>query len=154
MPTRYYRGKDGTLLVSRTRPLPPPDTYSSSGGSILSTAPDLARWLLMIRNGGRVGEKVFLAPETVADMLAKSPGSRNARGGLFIRKKDASGKAIVIGHTGSSGTNCWIDFEHDLIGIMLTQTRGKDITPFRIKLEKQVTECVSEPGAPDSHLGR
>ena len=143
LPTRYYRGADGTLLVARNRPVPPPDTYSSSGGSIISTAPDLACWLLMIRNGGRHGPAAFLAPDSVADMLSEAPRSRNAKGGLFVRKKDETGKIVVLGHTGSSGTNCWIDFEHDLIGIMLTQTRGKDIKPFRIELEERVTGCAS-----------
>jgi len=143
MPTRYYRGKNGELAVSRKRHLPPTNTYSSSGGSVISTAPDLAKWLLMIRNHGRHEGHAFLAPETVANMLAEISPSRNARGGLFIRKKDESGKVIVVGHTGSSGTNCWINFEHDLIGIMLTQTRGKDIKPFRIALERLITECVA-----------
>jgi CubicO group peptidase (beta-lactamase class C family) len=144
MPTRYYHGKDGQLLVSRLRPVPPKNTYSSSGGSIISTSPDLARWLLMIRNNGRHEGKPFLAPETLADMLAGFPPSKNSRGGLFIRKKNDTGKAMVVGHTGSSGTNCWIDFEHDMIGIMLTQTRGKDIEPFRYELEKRINECIAE----------
>ena len=144
LPTRYYRAKDGKLRVARKRPLAPPNTYSSSGGSIISTAPDLARWLLMIRNGGRHNAEAFLAPESVNAMLAEAPGSRNARGGLFIRRRNNLGKIVVLGHTGSSGTNCWIDFENDLIGIMLTQTRGKDIKPFRIELEKRITECIAD----------
>lgn len=145
MPTRYHRGKDGRLVADKGRPIPPKNTYSSSGGSVISIAPDLAKWLLMISNQGRHEGHAFLAPETLAEMLTAAPHSRNARGGLFIRKKDDAGKTIVVGHTGSSGANCWIDFEHDLIGIMLTQTRGKDIRSFRITLEKLITECVANP---------
>lgn len=139
MPTRYYRGKHGNLLVSRDRSVPPKNTYSSSGGSIISTAPDLARWLMMIRDEGRdQNGKPFLKPQTVAEMLKPFPRSQNSRCGLFIRKKDDKGKALVVGHTGSSGTNCWIDFENDIIGIMLTQTRGKDIKAFRTQIENRV----------------
>lgn len=145
MPTRYHRGKDGMLLVSPARRVPPTNTYSSSGGSIISTAPDLARWLLMIRNKGRHGGKAFLTADTVSGMLSGFPRSSNARGGLFIRRRNQAGAAVVVGHTGSSGTNCWIDFERDVIGIMLTQTRGKDIRPFRIGLEERITACFAEP---------
>jgi len=143
MPTRYYRSKDGKLVESKRRAIPAKNTYSSSGGSVISTAPDLARWLLMIRNGGLHEGKPFLKRETNAKLLSAFPRSSNAQGGLFIRKSDASGKAVVVGHTGSSGTNCWIDFEIDAIGIMLTQTRGKDIKPFRIELEKLITKAVA-----------
>lgn len=143
MPTRYYL-KDGRLALSRIRTVPPTNTYSSSGGSIISTAPDLARWLLMIRNRGKHEGKSYLAAKSIAELLAPHPRSKNAAGGLFIRKKSDDGKAVVFGHTGSSGTNCWIDIELDLIGIMLTQTRGKDIKPFRIELERRVTEVVAQ----------
>ena len=144
MPSRYYRAKDGGLLKSKKRKVPPTNTYSSSGGTIISTAPDLARWLQMFRNQGRHEGGEFLAPGTVVKMLSGQTKSRNAKGGLFIRKKNEEGKVLVWGHTGSSGTNCWIDGENDLIGIMLTQTRGRDIKPFRIQLEKLITECVTK----------
>lgn len=144
MPTRYYRNQAGKLAISRKRPVPPTNTYSSSGGSVVSTAPDLGRWLLMIRNRGRMEGRVYLKPETIKELLAPHPRSKNALGGLFIRKRNEEGNAIVLGHTGSSGTNCWIDVELDLIGIMITQTRGRDIKPFRLELEKRVTKCVAE----------
>lgn len=144
MPTRYYRGENGKLLESRKRYLSPPNTYSASGGSIISTAPDLAHWLLMIRNRGAHEGAAYLSPETVEKMLRGQRIGKNARSGFFIREIDERGRAVVIGHTGSSGTDCWIDFEHDIIGIMLTQTRGKDIGAFRQELEERATRCVVE----------
>ncbi len=145
MPTRYYRGKEGKLLMARRRAVPPPNTYSSSGGSIISTAPDLARWLMMIRNQGQdENGEPFLKAETVAAMLSPFSRSRNSKCGLFIRKKDQDGKVLVVGHSGSSGTNCWIDFENDIIGIMLTQTRGDDIRDFRVSLERQIREILTK----------
>ena len=143
MPTRYYRGENGKLLESRKRHLPKPNTYSSSGGSIISTAPDLARWLLMIRNRGKHDGKAYLSPSTIEKMLQGHSLGKNARSGFFIREKDDRGRATVIGHTGSTGTNCWIDFEHDIIAVMLTQTRGKDIRPFSRGLEERITRCMA-----------
>ena len=63
--------------------------------------------------------------------------------GFFVRERDDVGDIKRIGHTGSSGTNCWIDYEHNCIGIMLTQTRGKDIKAFRIELEKRLMQCIA-----------
>jgi len=140
MPTRYRLDKAGDLVVYR-RPVPKKDHYNSSGGNIISTAPDLARWLLMIRNQGRHDGEAFLAADTVEQMLSAAPRSQNARGGLFRRRTAKDGKALLVGHTGSSGTNCWIDFERDVIGIMLTQTAGRDIKPFRVALEQRINAC-------------
>jgi CubicO group peptidase (beta-lactamase class C family) len=142
MPTRYFRAQDGGLRVSVKRRLPAADGYSASGGTIISTAPDLARWLLKFRNRGEHAGDRYLATATIDKMLAKAKLGSNAAGGFFIRQSGTDGKAKVIGHTGSSGTNCWIDFDNDLIGIVLTQTRGEDIRPFRAELEKRVTAAV------------
>lgn len=142
MPSRYYHDKKGHLALLPKRFTPPPQTYSPSGGTIISTASDLARWLLMIRNKGQHQEKAYLSPDTISLMLTRFPKSNNAHGGLFVRRKHANGKGFRFGHTGSSGTNCWIDFENDIIGIVLTQTTGQDTPDFRPAYEKLVTECL------------
>ena len=144
MPSRYFHDKEGHLTLLPKRFTPPPHTYSPSGGSIISTAPDLARWLLMIRNKGRHDGKAFLSAETLSLMLTPFPGSKNAHGGLFVRRKDANGEGFRFGHTGSSGTNCWIDFKNDIIGIILTQTTDQDSSEFRLESEKLVTEIITD----------
>lgn len=124
--------------------MPDADTYASSGGSIISQAPDLLRWLLMIRNKGKHEGAIYLKEETVADMLTKHTLGLNARGGLFVRAKDEQGNPTLYGHTGSSGTNVWYDVKQDTIGIMLTQTKGDDIVEFRKKLQKMITAAIGE----------
>lgn len=144
MPTRYYRGQDGELHTSKKRPLAPTNTYSSSGGSIISTTHDMAKWLLMIANDGTHDGEPFVTPETIRKMLARSDNGKTTRCGFFVRRADQQGRVLRIGHTGSSGTNCWIDFETDTIGIMLTQTSAKSVKPFRIDLEERITTCVNQ----------
>lgn len=145
MPTRYYRSREtGKLRAIRKRPVPKEHRYSASGGSIVSTAPDLLKWLLVIRNGGVHGESVFLSEEATSRMLEERPFGNIAAGGLFIRARDKHQKPITYGHTGSSGTNVWIDFESDTIGIMLTQTRGSDIRPFRKELEQKIMKAITQ----------
>ncbi|WP_149499363.1 serine hydrolase domain-containing protein [Roseiconus lacunae] len=145
MPTRYYIGsKSGTLLVSRERLVPDKNRYSSSGGTIISTASDLLTWLLMIRNDGMHDGEEYLSDAICRRLLTEHEVGFAAKGGLFVRQRDESGKPTLFSHTGSSGTNVWFDVPSDTIGIMLTQTRGSDIRPFRIELQKRVTEAVAE----------
>ena len=144
MPTRYYIGSETKKLrVYKQRPYPEPNTYSSSGGSIISTVHDMSRWLKMIRDEGKLDGVQYLKPETIQAMLQTTSIGKNAYCGFFVRERDDVGGIKRIGHTGSSGTNCWIDYEHNCIGIMLTQTRGKDIKAFRIELEKRLMQCIA-----------
>ncbi|WP_044250288.1 serine hydrolase domain-containing protein [Rhodopirellula sp. SWK7] len=142
MPTRYQRRDDGTLVLRRKYPVPPVDDYSSSGGSVISTAADLANWLMMFRNNGMHHGERFLESETVEEMLVRVPNSSNSRCGFFVRKKGTNGTATVIGHTGSSGTNCWVNFKEDLVAVTLTQTSG-NVKQFRIELEKCINQCIA-----------
>jgi CubicO group peptidase (beta-lactamase class C family) len=145
MPTRYFIGKEtGKLRVTTRRRIPNTNGYSSSGGTIISTAPDLLNWLLLLRNNGTHAGKQLLTEQSHNRMFRPNKVSDAAMGGLFIRAKGEDGKPVRFGHTGSSGTNIWIDFQTDTIGIMLTQTKGTDIKPFRIELERRITEVVSQ----------
>lgn len=146
MPTRYYRSKDtGKLVESRKRPVPEMNRYASSGGSIISTGPDLLNWLLMIHNNGVYDGEPFLEPVSVAAMLQPHALGDKAAGGLSVRSRDESGRPVVYGHGGSSGTNVWIDFKNGVIGIVLTQTKGSDIKPFRAELEHLISLAVLLP---------
>ncbi|MEL7499002.1 MAG: serine hydrolase domain-containing protein [Planctomycetota bacterium] len=143
MPPRYYTNKKtGQYQSSRKRSPPAEGTYSSSGGSVISTAPDLAIWLTMIRNQGRLANgDEYLSASTFEKMLEKQKGSYNAKGGLFVRRRDKDGKPVKYAHTGSTGTYVWIDFEYDLICICLTQTAGS--SEFQKDLESLIRKCLA-----------
>ncbi|OYP38525.1 serine hydrolase domain-containing protein [Rhodopirellula sp. MGV] len=144
MPTRYYRGsKSGKLWVSKVRPVAETNHYSSSGGSIISTSHDLLKWLRMILEGGQFEGEQYLTTNMHQRFLTEHEIGYAAKGGLLIRGHDDLGKPTRLSHTGSSGTNVWIDFETNTIGIMLTQTRGSDIRPFRKSLEEKVNDVVA-----------
>ena len=99
----------------------------------------------MIRNNGIHDGKVFLASEWVTAMLRPHAFGEKAAGGLGVLARDESGNPVVYRHGGSTGTNVWIDFERDLIGIMLTQTSGSDIKSFRFELERLINVAVPHP---------
>lgn len=123
MPTRYLISKEsGKLMLPKKRDLPEKNHYSSSGGAIISTATDIATWLEMIRNSGTHRGKPYLKPETFAKFVEKSPKGSAVSGGLHAREFDQNGSPSVLGHSGSSGTDCWIDLENNITAVMLTQS--------------------------------
>ncbi len=143
MPTRYFLDKQtGKLSVTPKRRLAKTNGYSSSGGTIISTAPDLLIWMVMLRNRGMHDGERVLRKKSHDRMFRPHDVGSAAMGGLFVRASNEDGKPTRFGHTGSSGTNLWIDFESDTIGIMLTQTKGTDIKEFRIELEQRITAAL------------
>ncbi len=157
MPTRYRLSEidkgtgekespptQRTLVLYQGRPVPETDRYGSSGGTVISTAPDLLKWLRMIRDAKIGKDESYLKQSTLNEMLAEHRLGKITSMGLFVRARSDSGEPVRLGHTGSSGTNVWIDFESDTIGIMLTQTLGSDIKPFRIELEKKIMATVEK----------
>ena len=80
-------------------------------------------------------------------MLTPQEGSYNACGGLFVRRRNDAGEPVKFKHTGSTGTTVWIDFEHDIIGVILTQTSSS--SDFRSGLEKLIEEELIPAAEPD-----
>ncbi len=124
--TAYEKGANGSLIVRRARRLVPDAEYSSSGGGVISTAPDLVIWLQALL-GWR--DEEFLSPEARATFFSKAQRSKTTMGGMFVRDVDRDGRPQIVGHTGSSGGDCWIDLQHGVIGVFLTQTKRQDIEP-------------------------
>ena len=94
---------------------------------LFSTSYDLARFSQMMLNQGVLGETRIFQPETIelftrrANMLAEensrclgwdSP-SESSSGGVYLSSSS-------FGHTGFTGTSLWIDPEHQIIVILLT----------------------------------
>jgi CubicO group peptidase (beta-lactamase class C family) len=95
---------------------------------LFSTVEDLARFAHMIIREGKVGDRVFLKPETLALFTTpvdhafthtraigwdtKSPVGYSSAGRYFGRKS--------FGHTGFTGTSIWFDPDQSLFVILLT----------------------------------
>lgn len=104
---------------------PPEIPFIRASGGLISTAPDYARFLEMLRLGGVLDGVRILKEETVKTAVtSQSPwvqfnGSRQSYGyGWFI---DADG---TYGHTGSDGTMAWIDSAREIVGLIFTQSGG------------------------------
>lgn len=138
--------------------------YPFAWGSqtIYSTTSDYAKFLKLLMNDGRIGDRQILSQAAVKRM--KSPVSRMKMLGsdslyptgfrglethygqmLVTHRKigNAAEKAVIIGHSGSDGTNAWGWPEKDLIIVYFTQSRG-GVTPIRI--EEPIDKWIIHPG--------
>ncbi len=132
----------------------------SGGGGMVSTAPDYARFLLMLRNGGQLDGKRYLSPVTLASMtsnhLAPSvlrtalylPGAGYGFGLGFAVRTSAGESASASGlgeynWGGAGGTAMWSDPTNDLFVIFMMQSPSKRVL-YRPILRNMVYGAVTE----------
>jgi CubicO group peptidase (beta-lactamase class C family) len=65
---------------------------------------------------------------------------------LHLEGGPPAAKPVVIGHSGSDGTNAWAFPDRDLIVLYFTQSRG-GLTPVRLEME--IDRLLLHPGAVD-----
>ncbi len=107
--------------------------YSGHAG-LFSNVYDLAKYLLMLKNGGTYGGKAYFKPETIK--LFTSPSREGSRRGLGWDKPEVradkptptsrSASASAYGHLGYTGGCVWVDPAYDLVYILLTNRTYPD----------------------------
>lgn len=146
----HARAADGKLAPSNFD-LPRDPEFEMGGGGLFSTIPDYHRFLRMILNGGSVGGRQILKPETVALMgtnqigdmtcgafetampeltnsVPEIPGTRNRWGiGFMINEVAVPGgrAANSLSWAGLANTYYWIDPTNGIAVVIGTQ-----ILPF------------------------
>ena len=89
---------------------------------LFSTASDLSVFAQMMLNGGEYGGTRIVADSTVALFTKRAAGSR-ALGWDTCDGDGSCGKYLssrAYGHTGYTGTSLWIDPDHDIFVVLLT----------------------------------
>jgi CubicO group peptidase (beta-lactamase class C family) len=89
---------------------------------LFSTAGDLAIFAQMMLNGGRYQDVQVFSDSTVARFTRRTAG-RRALGWDTAEGEFGSGRYLgprAFGHTGFTGTSIWIDPDHDMFMILLT----------------------------------
>ncbi len=142
MPVPYERTKQGFKL----RVGDPLGKIINPGGSLISTLDDVARLMLLHRNRGEVGGKKLVSAEDLTQMYVPQPGTTGTGYGLGfnIMKKREDGTASRIRHTGAAGTLAVLDFDKDLIFIVLTQVPQQQTLGWRSQLVKAIDQVVSQ----------
>ncbi len=132
----------------------------SGGGGLVSTAPDYARFLMMLRNGGQLDGRRYLSPRTLDYMLANHldanvvrtplylPGAGYGFGlGVAVRTSTGeSASASALGEYtwgGAGGTYMWVDPASDLFVVFMMQS-PRNRVPYRSVLRNMVYGAVTE----------
>ncbi len=143
IPTQYDRVRGN--LVERRRE----DMVRSinPGGSMVSTVDDVARLMLLHRDGGRVGNRQIVSGDALRQMIVAQPATSGTGYGLGfnIMSKRPDGTAKRIRHTGASGTFAMLDFEDDLIVIIFTQVEQNKIMLWRNQLLQTIDRACRIP---------
>ena len=122
---------------------------------LFASAGDLARFCRMVLGGGRLDGRRVLAPETVATWTRIHPfadgartcgfdadtGLSSARGGRFARRR-------TFGHTGFTGTMLWIDPEHGVFVVLLTNrlhAGSRSVVPLYREVSTAAAEALLGP---------
>lgn len=121
-------------------------TAVNPGGGLISTLDDVARLFLLHRNRGRIGDEQFIPAEMLTKMYEPQPGTPGTGYGLGfnIMERRADGSALRVRHTGASGTLGMIDFDKDLIVIVLTQVPQQQTLRWRNRLLQTVNEVFTK----------
>jgi len=119
---------------------------------LFSTAGDLAKFMYMMLNGGKYGNKKFLNSATINEWTKRQ--SEQSSRGLGWDTKSAGyascGKLFSknsFGHTGFTGTSVWADKDRDLFVILLTNRvyptrKNRKIIKFRPVLHNAIIKSV------------
>ncbi len=136
IPSPYVRTKGGFQL----RTGEPVGTVINPGGSLVATPTDVARLFLLHRNRGIVDGKRVVSESILQQMYESQPGRGKAKYGLGfnILSQRPDGSARRIQHTGASGTIGIIDFDLDVVVIILTQVPQVQTNQWRGPLLKTV----------------
>jgi CubicO group peptidase (beta-lactamase class C family) len=135
--------------------------FESGGGGLVGTAPDYARFLLMLRGGGQLDGRRLVGEATLKEMTRDHLGGQVVRTALYlpgadygfglgfaVRTKEAKGRDSAVGEYywgGAGGTYMWADPANDLFVVFMMQS-PKNRLPYRAALRERVYGAVV--GAP------
>lgn len=156
--SRYYRNDEGKLKESdwdRTRNTVMPK-YTAGDSGLYTTSNDYLRFCLMIMNRGELDGVRVAAPRTIdimtTDFVPPSvpkpilPPGRGFTPGFSIYADHAQTQSMVsegsVYWGAASGSIFWIDFNEELIVIMMTQSYPPNAPRSQIRLESLVYQSL------------
>lgn len=127
----------------------------SGHAGLFSSANDLAVFAQMLLNGGTYGGRRYLKESTIRQFTTRQSTKSN-RGFGFDRKSEGFSTAgrltslDTFGHLGFTGTSFWMDREHNMAIILLTnrtypyRSYGKDINQIRARVADTAIRSIKK----------
>jgi len=144
-----------------------PDTKNPriAGGITAISVYDYSKLLQMMLNDGLYNGVRIIKPETVQQMLsdqtfgvpvAKSPYTRYNDHphlgygiGVWVDSKNIDDEVVEMSSTGAWGFHPWIDFNRNMTGVFLVDSRLSVIYDMEVELRILIREIVGENKAPE-----
>lgn len=139
----FRKQSDGTWEV-RWKPGDAPDyPFARGSGGMISTARDYAVFCQMLLNDGTYDNRRVLSAGLVRQSTQVQTRQTDATQAYGLGWS-VSPETGVFSHAGSDGTWAWVDPQHQLIGLVFTQTQrqSEHRKPFR----EWVTRACRPPG--------
>jgi CubicO group peptidase (beta-lactamase class C family) len=130
----------------------------SAHAGLFGSGRDLARFAQMYLNGGELAGARIFRPETIELFTARQVADR-ALGWQKPSGTNTAGQLMserAFGHTGFTGTSIWIDPEHDVFVILLSnRVNPTSVNPrifgVRVALSDAVLSTVARVSATSTH---
>ncbi|MCH9655996.1 MAG: serine hydrolase [Planctomycetes bacterium] len=112
---------------------------STAGGGVYTTLDDLGMLMQLHLNRGIHKGKQIIRAETLQKLYQPQSGTNGRYGLAFqIHKSGVNGNSRILSHPGYSGPVAWVDFERELVGVLLMQSN----TVNRSKHHQRIIDTI------------
>jgi CubicO group peptidase (beta-lactamase class C family) len=133
------------------------DRTPNPSGGLFSTAADMARFYQAILNGGELGGRRIVSPESVKEMTSVqtpdlttgfTPGNGWGLGWCVVREPQGVSHMLsagTYGHGGAFGTQGWVDPQRKMIFVLMiqrTEFGNSDASEIRQTLQQAAVEAI------------
>ena len=147
-PARYVSTPNGTQREDRAMPLPAADGLINPAGGLCSRLDDMAAFVALHLNRGKIGEKRLIRSESLSRMYRPHPprATEAADGGGvgYGLGWNVMAPGGLVRHLGASGTMAWVDLRRQHAGVLLTQVKWGPTRALIPKLMKEVQAIFGE----------
>ncbi len=149
IPPGFNMTKDGFAPMTRTPRDFNDKTYVTYGGTLVCTIDDLGKFMQFHLDHGKFNGQQLVPEGAIREMHRKPAWSKTGYGlGWSLGNIAKDGSRITIGHTGSSGTACSIDFQKQGYWILFTQMpqpKSADLAPhFHLLVRDKAKNVLEE----------
>lgn len=138
-----YKLTRGGLKPRRIPPAVEGDAVINPAGGLVSTLDDMTRFYLLHDNGGVFEGERLIREETLREMYRSNPVAGEHGMGFTLENIDPNTQiARGVQHGGASGVFGWLDFENEVVGLILTQTETKTNRGFRQRIVGGFTQIA------------
>jgi len=102
---------------------------STAGGGVFTTLDDVGTLLQLHLDRGKFKGRQLVSEKSLKKLYEAQPGTEGRYGlAIKIHHSEVNGSSTFYSHAGYSGPVAWIDFDRNLVGVLLMQsnTTGRD----------------------------